>query len=554
MSASDKKKLRKEQASAQLSEKQKKAQSEAKKLRTMSVTFVVLMLVVVLTTATVLVIRGVNNSGIIDRNTIAAVAGGQELNSVQVNYYLMDEVRNTYSQWQEAYGDSVALYASMMGMDVTKPIDEQVYDDETKQTWADVFLESALEKIKSDYALYNKAMEDNFKLSEEDQESLDAISSTLELYATYSGYKNADQYLRAIYGYGSDVESYLNYSKISTIASAYYNENKDALKYDEKQIDEYEKDKFDNYSTFDYVSYYVSASSYLAGGTKDENGNTTYSDEDRATALAKAESIAKDLAASADVEALDKAIAALEINKDNKNAASTKNTALAYTSIPTDTLKAWLASADRQPGEVGMVVNESVTTDADGKETKTTNGYYVVIFQKRDDNLRLLANVRHILVSFEGGTTDSSGNKVYSDTEKAKAKTEAEALLKQWQEGDANNDSFVELVKKNSDDSSASTGGLFEDIHANSPYVDSFKNWAIDPERKANDAGVIESEYGYHVMYYVGDGELTYRDYMITEDMRTEDIEKWHEEILKTMTVTEGSTRRLNLDLIMSEM
>jgi len=554
MSASDKKKLRKEQASAQLSEKQKKAQSEAKKLRTMSVTFVVLMLVVVLTTATVLVIRGVNNSGVIDRNTIAAVAGGQELNSVQVNYYLMDEVRNTYSQWQEAYGDSVALYASMMGMDVTKPIDEQVYDDETKQTWADVFLESALEKIKSDYALYNKAMEDNFKLSEEDQESLDAISSTLELYATYSGYKNADQYLRAIYGYGSDVESYLNYSKISTIASAYYNENKDALKYDEKQIDEYEKDKFDNYSTFDYVSYYVSASSYLAGGTKDENGNTTYSDEDRATALAKAESIAKDLAASADVEALDKAIAALEINKDNKNAASTKNTALAYTSIPTDTLKAWLASADRQPGEVGMVVNESVTTDADGKETKTTNGYYVVIFQKRDDNLRLLANVRHILVSFEGGTTDSSGNKVYSDTEKAKAKTEAEALLKQWQEGDANNDSFVELVKKNSDDSSASTGGLFEDIHANSPYVDSFKNWAIDPERKANDAGVIESEYGYHVMYYVGDGELTYRDYMITEDMRTEDIEKWHEEILKTMTVTEGSTRRLNLDLIMSEM
>ena len=554
MSASDKKKLRKEQASAQLSEKQKKAQSEAKKLRTMSVTFVVLMLVVVLTTATVLVIRGVNNSGIIDRNTIAAVAGGQELNSVQVNYYLMDEVRNTYSQWQEAYGDSVALYASMMGMDVTKPIDEQVYDDETKQTWAGLFLETALEKIKSDYALYNKAMEDNFKLSEEDQESLDAISSTLELYATYSGYKNADQYLRAIYGYGSDVESYLNYSKISTIASAYYNENKDALKYDEKQIDEYEKDKFDNYSTFDYVSYYVSASSYLAGGTKDENGNTTYSDEDRATALAKAESIAKDLAASADVEALDKAIAALEINKDNKNAASTKNTALAYTSIPTDTLKAWLASADRQPGEVGMVVNESVTTDADGKETKTTNGYYVVIFQKRDDNLRLLANVRHILVSFEGGTTDSSGNKVYSDTEKAKAKTEAEALLKQWQEGDANNDSFVELVKKNSDDSSASTGGLFEDIHANSPYVDSFKNWAIDPERKANDAGVIESEYGYHVMYYVGDGELTYRDYMITEDMRTEDIEKWHEEILKTMTVTEGSTRRLNLDLIMSEM
>lgn len=61
MSASDKKKLRKELASAQLTEKQKKAQAEAKKLRAMSVTFVVIMLVVVLTTATVLAIRGVNN-------------------------------------------------------------------------------------------------------------------------------------------------------------------------------------------------------------------------------------------------------------------------------------------------------------------------------------------------------------------------------------------------------------------------------------------------------------------------------------------------------------
>ncbi len=552
MSASDKKKLRKEQSSAQLTEKQKKEQAEAKKLRTISVTFVIVMIVFALTAASVLVVRTVNNSGIIDRNTIAAVVGDQELNSIQMNYYLMDEVRNTYSQWQEAYGDSVALYASLMGVDVSKPINEQVYDEESGQTWAEFFLDSALEKAKSDYALYNKAMADNFTLSKEEQESFDSLSSTLELYAIYSGYKNADKYLSAIYGYGADEESYTEYSRIATIASAYYNKHRDDLKYDETMIDEYEKDKFNDYSSFDYASYYVSASSYLKGGTKDDKGNTTYSDDDRAAALAEADRIAKELATNKDVESLDKAIAALEINKDNKNAASTKNKDVMYSSVPTDTLKAWLADEARTEGEVGIVVNESTSTDADGKETKTTNGYYVVIFQGRDDNLRLLANVRHILVSFEGGTTGSDGNKVYSETEKAKAKAEAEDLLKQWNEGAKTNDSFVELVKKHSDDSSASTGGLFEDIHAASPYVDTFRDWAIDPERKPNDAGVIESPYGYHVMYYVGDGELTYRDYMITEDMRAEDMEKWHEEILKTLTVTKQDTHRLNLDLVMS--
>ena len=85
MSASNKKKLRKENAAAELTAKQQKQQAEAKKLKTISVTFVVLMLVVALTAASILVVRAVNNTGIIDRNTIAAVTGKHELNSVQMS-------------------------------------------------------------------------------------------------------------------------------------------------------------------------------------------------------------------------------------------------------------------------------------------------------------------------------------------------------------------------------------------------------------------------------------------------------------------------------------
>ena len=67
MSASSKKKLRKENAAAQMTEKQQKELSEAKKLKRMTVTFVALMLVVAVSAGTILVVRGVNNSGVLEK-------------------------------------------------------------------------------------------------------------------------------------------------------------------------------------------------------------------------------------------------------------------------------------------------------------------------------------------------------------------------------------------------------------------------------------------------------------------------------------------------------
>ena len=55
-------------------------------------------------------------------------------------------------------------------------------------------------------------------------------------------------------------------------------------------------------------------------------------------------------------------------------------------------------------------------------------------------------------------------------------------------------------------------------------------------------------------MYYVGDGELTYRDYMISEELRSEDVEKWMESVADAATITTGKTNRLNLDAVLAFM
>ena len=75
MSASDKKKLRKEQAAAMITEQQNKERAEAKKLKIYTITFISVLLLIVCTAIAVLTIRGINNSGVMQKNTIAATVG-----------------------------------------------------------------------------------------------------------------------------------------------------------------------------------------------------------------------------------------------------------------------------------------------------------------------------------------------------------------------------------------------------------------------------------------------------------------------------------------------
>ena len=46
-------------------------------------------------------------------------------------------------------------------------------DAETGKTWAEYFIDSAIEQAKSDYAMYDLAMAENFTLPGEEQTTLD---------------------------------------------------------------------------------------------------------------------------------------------------------------------------------------------------------------------------------------------------------------------------------------------------------------------------------------------------------------------------------------------
>ena len=122
-----------------------------------------------------------------------------------------------------------------------------------------------------------------------------------------------------------------------------------------------------------------------------------------------------------------------------------------------------------------------------------------------------LIDVRHILVMPKGGTKDEQGNTTYSDEEWEACRQAGEALLKQWKEGAADEAFFATLATENTEDpGSQSTGGLYTNVYQGQ-MVPEFNDWCFDESRQYGDTGLVRTDYGYHVMFYVAGEDGWYR-------------------------------------------
>ena len=157
----------------------------------------------------------------------------------------------------------------MMGLDTTLPLNEQPYD-ESGMTWADYFMDQALERAKSIYALYDKAVAEGFTLTDGDKSALDSTIANEEMYALLYGFTNLEEYLVANYGYGANRKSYEEYNYVQALASAYYTAYYDGLTYDDAALRTYEAENYHNYTSFKYASYYIAYNKFLPSDIEGE--------------------------------------------------------------------------------------------------------------------------------------------------------------------------------------------------------------------------------------------------------------------------------------------
>lgn len=540
MSASKKKKLRSENT-AKLTERQIAEQKEAKKLKLYSIIFVVVLVAMVVAAIAVGVNRSIEASGVHEKNTVAATVGEHQISNAELSYYYIDYVNN--------YANTYGSYLSLFGIDPSVALDKQVIDEETGETWADNFISEAASSVQAIYALADAAEAEGFTLPQEQQDQVDIMSNNLDSYASIYGYSNTDAFLKAQYGNGASKEGYMEYYQRNLLASAYQTNHQENLTYTDDQIREADNADPVKYSSYSFAQYHIPVSKFLTGGTTDENGNTTYTAEEREAAIAAAKVAIAPLTDSEinTVDALNEAIAAMDINAGTE-ASSTVYTDQASTGI-NSYLSGWVTAENREPGDVTCIEIPGTVKDENGEDLETITAFYVVLFTGKNDNEVELVNVRHILVSFEG---DAQEDGTYSEEVKEAARASAEEILNEWKSGDATEDSFAALANEKSTDTGSNTnGGLYEDVYPGQ-MVTAFNDWCFDSARKSGDTGIVETTYGYHVLYYVGTTGQTYRDYQIVNELISSDMEAWSQELLESYTVTMGDTSYMRKDIVLS--
>lgn len=544
MSASNKKKLHADPS--KVTEKQMAEHNQDKELKMYTIGFTVVMALVLVIAIVAGSMQLISNSGVREKKTIAYTVGDHQISSAEFNYFYTDTVNNFMNQF--------GSYISMTGLDTSKPLDEQFIDDEKTMTWADNFVTQAKESAKAVYAIADEARAKGHSLSQEEMDAIDAAMENLELYGQMNGLGSAGKYLKAIYGNGSTEKSYRAYLENSMLADTYRAAYTESLTYEDADFRAHEKDNYDQYSSFTYNQYYLPADKFLEGGTTDAEGNVTFSQEEKDASVKACEEAAKELTSDKVKSAadMDKLIAALPMNKDAEDAASTHYDHSDYRNMPGD-LSVWLADSSRKAGDKTYIANKSTTQDEEGKEVTHIGGYTVLMFESRDDNKEILPNVRHILVSYEGGTTDENGTTTYTDEEKAAAKEKAEALLKKFEDGEKTEDAFAALATENTmDPGSKENGGLYENVYRGQ-MVPTFNDWVFENGRKAGDTGIVATEYGYHVMYFCGDGSLSYRDTMIRAELSQADVDAWYKGLVEAAVTADGDTSLLRTDMVIGQ-
>lgn len=455
--------------------------------------------------------------------TTEAQITGNVVDGALLNFFYMDAIQQQYSTWSQTFGESINDYLQMyFGLDVTKPLDLQIYDQTTGITWADHFVQLAKVDATATLAIYEHAAAQGHPLSDDAKSEYDEWISTYESYAEMYAI-TPDEFIAANYGENATFEMWKEYLLKVITAQDFAMIYADSLSFDQTALREAEEGREAEFSSYSFAVYHLSYQKYPHLGLTTVDGNVTYDDAQKAAALDAAKADAETLTKATTVEKFNELIKELPCNSGSAEVACTVSENTAYSEL-NEIIRPWLTDPNRKAGECTVIANETTVQNEDGTETTVRNGYYAVLFTGVNDNKQPLANVRYLLV--------------LADEEKdAEAKQKADDLLAQWQKTPTE-ENFIALVKEHSDDASAESGGLFEDVAPNSPYMPEFLNWAIDPQRKAGDCEIVKTQYGYHIIYYVGNSETTYRDLLISTELEDAAYTAWYEGIVGSYEVT----------------
>lgn len=444
--------------------------------------------------------------------SVAAVVDGNKVSLGMYNLYFSSVV-SQYEQYAN-YG--------YYDLDTTEDYSKQYTTDEdgNKITWLDYFEQETMNQIKLYNAFYNKAVDSGITLTEAQQQSINEQIDSFKTTASDEGV-SLDDYISDVFGdYCTEetVELYMEQFYMSVnYKGKYAAENRP----DDKEIDAYYEEHQNDYyqinfsylaTTYDTTSEETKAESekliqdYMSKITDRQSiidlvptAYADYIEQDAQSYMESDSSITEE-------EAKEQALATYEANVDGTIYGTDKPFG--------DDINDWLFDENEPTGQVKYYINEET-------------GYAYIIL-KTEQPTRIedeTYSVRHILImpeADESQTDSTTGETEYTDEQWAAAEEKAQSILDEFNSGDKTEYSFALLAEANSEDTASTTagssdafGGLYEGVGLGE-MVTEFEEWATDDSRKYGDTGIVKSDYGYHIMFFIDDCP-SYESQIITD-------------------------------------
>lgn len=389
------------------------------------------------------------------------VINGEKVNKVEFDYAYNTSKNNYITQ----YGS----YLSYFGLDTSKDLSTQMYSDTL--TWQDYFEQNAVESLKQNKALMAEAKAAGFTYDTTDE--YNTFKETIKTSAAAAGVSDKE-YVRSIYGSYATMGRIEEYVKNDMVMNAYYQKLQEDNAPSDDEIQSYYEENKATYDSVDYRLTTIEADlptepTELADPVEETAADTTGTTDGTAAAdttqdtayqpsdaeIAKAMEDAKVLADDAEQT----------VAKDGEAHENEKKSSVNYL------ISDWLFDDARKAGDTTVITNDN------------SHCYYVVAFEKRYLDETPSADVRVIIP-----TEDKTG----------------EEILEEWKNGAATEDSFAELCKKYTQDTSAvENGGLFEQV-TKTGMTEELSNWIFDSSRQAGDTVAITVSDTTYVLYYIG--------------------------------------------------
>jgi len=491
MSASREKKLRQEQAAnGYVDPKIIREQEQRKAEKKSRLLYGSIALVFVIVAAVLFIWQ----SGMIQRNVTALTIDDEKYTAADVGYYKYSMYSQYYYYYQQMYGDGSYVQYFLTP--------DQLQEETVKQMTHTQYV-------------YEEAIKNGYKLTDDDKQQMDDIWANLEKSAKSAGYSSKD-YLKVLYGNTMTKKAYMRNLEKAVIAANYASQIEDSFTYTDADLDKYYSENKNAFRYCAYEYFFISSNPTVE---KDADGNAIEPTADEKAAAVKA---AKDLA--------DDVLKRIQNGEELKTVGEELKDKGSYSTFDSASYSSgavmdWLFDESRKEGDSTVI-------------EVTETGYYVVLFHSCERYEYNTVDVRHILVQVDQSGLDSTSESYEADLKalQDEAKAEAEAILNEWKNGAASEESFAALADEKSDDSPE--GGLYERV-VKGQMVEEFEDWCFEEGRKKGDTGLVLTPYGYHVMYFVGENDA-YWAIQVENTLRSNDYDSWYTSLAGEPEVTEG--------------